>query len=314
MALAQIFPSSAVVLKPFVVGRPACQALAMRITMAFRAVGSALKTEQQADVCAGPDSSGFCSLPTFVCVSSPSFVIFSNLRLTISQLTLYSITALIALLLIWFNIWTHADVIRVGNHPELVLSTIAASLGVFTSSLGWAGVLLNNRAFLAWYTFLLWITFAFLVAPGYITYKKHTFNLEGKINSQWSRDLGEDGRLRIQDQLDCCGYFNPFIEATVTQTCYARSILPGCKAPYLRFERTVLERWFTIVFAIVPLHIFIMVTALLCSNHVTYRFGKGMMPKAYRLSMNSMAVIMEQYAQYVLLFSLHFYSLNSLFL
>lgn len=51
------------------------------------------------------------------------------------------------------------------------------------------------------------------------------------------------------------------------------------------------------MFSVVPLHIGIMVAALLCSNHVTYRFGKGMMPKAYRLSLNSMAVIMDSYAQ-----------------
>jgi hypothetical protein len=214
-------------------------------------------------------------------------------------LTAYSLVALIFCLLTWFNIWTHADVVRVGNRPELVLSTIAASLGVFTSLIGWAGILLNNRAFLAWYAFLLWITFAFLVAPGYISYKNHTFNLEGKINAQWSRDLGAEGRLRIEDQLDCCGYFSPFVEATVTQTCYSRSILPGCKGPYWKFEKLVLERWYTVVFSLVPLHLGIMIAALLCSNHVTYRFGKGMMPKAYRLSMNSMAVIMENYAQYV---------------
>ncbi|KAJ7711179.1 hypothetical protein B0H16DRAFT_1745351 [Mycena metata] len=40
----------------------------------------------------------------------------------------------------------------------------------------------------------------------------------------------------------------------------------------------------------------IMATGLLCSNHGTYRFGKGMIPKAYRLSREAMAVIMEQYA------------------
>ncbi|KAJ7711182.1 hypothetical protein B0H16DRAFT_637474 [Mycena metata] len=39
-----------------------------------------------------------------------------------------------------------------------------------------------------------------------------------------------------------------------------------------------------------------MAAGLLCSNHVTYRFGKGMMPKGYRLSREAMAVIMEQYA------------------
>lgn len=219
-------------------------------------------------------------------------LLFANLCLSA-----YALVALIFCLLTWFNIWTRADIVRVGNRPELVLSTIAASLGVFTSLLGWAGILLNNRAFLAWYTFLLWITFAFLVAPGYISYRNYSFNLEGKINAQWSRALGAAGRLRIQDQLQCCGYFSPFVEATVSGTCYARSILPGCKLPYIKFERVVLVRWYTVVFSIVPLHVGIMVAALLCSNHVTYRFGKGMMPKAYRLSMNSMAVIMDSYAQ-----------------
>lgn len=219
--------------------------------------------------------------------------------LTNPQLSAYALVALIFCLLTWFNIWTHADIVRVGNHLELVLSTVAASLAIFTSLVGWAGILLNNRAFLAWYTFLLWVTFAFIVAPGYITYKKYTFNLEGKINAQWSRALGTAGRLKIQDQLDCCGYFNPFVEATVSQTCYSRSILPGCKAPYIKYEQRVLERWYTVVFSIVPFHLIIMVAALLCSNHVTYRFGKGMMPKAYRLSMDSMGIIMESYSQCV---------------
>jgi len=211
-------------------------------------------------------------------------------------LTIYALVALIFCLLTWFNVWTHADVVRVGNRPELIFSTLAASLGVVTSLVGWSGILLNNRSFLAIYSFMLWICFAFLVTPGYITYKRRTFNLEGKVNAQWSRSLGADGRLRIQNQLECCGYFSPFVEATVSQTCYARSILPGCKKHYFEFEKLVLERWYAVAFAIVPLHIGIMVAGLLCSNHVTYRFGKGMMPKAYRLSMNSMAVIMDNYA------------------
>ena len=208
-------------------------------------------------------------------------------------------TGLIATLLIHFNVWTHADIIRVGNKTELIITTVAASLAVLTSLIGWSGILLNNRAFLAVYSFLLWICFAMLVTPGYITYKKRTFNLEGKINAQWSRDLGLDGRLRIQNQLHCCGYFSPFVEATASATCYARSVLPGCKAPYIDFERTVLERWYIVIFSLVPAQILVMVMGLMCSNHVTYRFGKGMMPKAYRLNMNSMAVIMDNYAKYV---------------
>ena len=213
------------------------------------------------------------------------------------QLTAYSFIALIFCLLTWFDVWDRADVVRVGNRPELVVSTLAACLGIFTALVGWAGILLNNRSFLAVYTFLLWITFIFLVTPGYMTYKRRTFNLEGKINAQWSRQIGPKGRLRIQNQLFCCGYFNTFVEATISQTCYARSVLPGCKSGYLVFERAVLKRWYTISFGLVPFHLLITTAGLLCSNHVTYRFGKGMMPKAYRLSMTSMAIIMDNYAK-----------------
>ncbi|KAG6900279.1 hypothetical protein C0993_000467 [Termitomyces sp. T159_Od127] len=213
------------------------------------------------------------------------------------QLSVYSIIGLVMCLLTWFNIWVHADIIRVANRPELVISTLAACLAIFTSLIGWAGILLNNRAFLAVYTFTLWIVFIFLVIPGYMTFKRHTFNLEGKINAQWSRDLGASGRLRVQNQLGCCGYYSPFVEATVSQTCYSRSVLPGCKLPYLQYERKILSTWYTTVFSLVPLQLFIMIAGLLCSNHVTYRFGKGMMPKAYRLSLNSMAVIMDKYAK-----------------
>ena len=217
----------------------------------------------------------------------------------ILQLTICSIGTLVVCLLTWFDVWKHADVIRTANSPELILSTIAACVGILTSVIGWAGILLNNRGFLAWYTFLTWITFAFLVIPGYLTYKHRTFNLEGKLNAQWSRNLNTEDRLRIQNQLNCCGYFSPFVEATVSQTCYARTILPGCKGPFLVFQRRVLELWYTVVFSLVPFQILIMVAGLLCSNHITYRFGKGMMPEAYRLNINTMAVIMENYARYV---------------
>ncbi|KAF9535302.1 hypothetical protein CPB83DRAFT_841540 [Crepidotus variabilis] len=218
-------------------------------------------------------------------------LIFTN-----SLFTIYSLAGLVLCLLTWFETWQSADVVRVGNTSELVLSTAASCVGIVTSLIGWAGILLNNRGFLAWYTLLSWATFAFLVIPGYMTYKRRTFDLEGKVNFQWSQQLGAEGRLRNQNQLECCGYFSPFVEATISQTCYARSILPGCKLPYMQFERKVLQRWYTAIFILVPVHIVVMLAGLLCSNHITYRFGKGMMPEAYRLNMNTMAVIMENYA------------------
>lgn len=211
-------------------------------------------------------------------------------------LSIYALAGLIFCLLTWFDVFEHADIVRVGNREELILSTAAAALASVTSVIGWAGILLNNRSFLAVYTFALWLCFALLVTPGYTTYKQRTFNLEGKLNAQWSRDLGAEGRLRIQNRLHCCGYYSPFVEATVSQSCYARSVLPGCKEAYVNFEKRVLEIWYTIAFSLVPLQLVIMLAGLLCSNHVTYRFGKGMMPKAYRLSMASMAVIMDNYA------------------
>ena len=249
----------------------------------------------------GTSSNGCYSLPTLWCVSSLVQSIFFS---QIIQLMTYSLVALVVCLLIWFDVWEHADVVRVANSPELILSTVAASVGILTFLIGWAGILLNNRGFLAWYTFLTWITFAFLLIPGYLTYKHRTFNLEGKINAQWSRSFDTESRLRVQNQLNCCGYFSPFVEATVSQTCYSRTVLPGCKGPFLVFQKTVLKLWYTAVFSLVPAQLLVMVAGLLCSNHITYRFGKGMMPEAYRLNMSTMAVIMDSYAQYAFFFFL----------
>jgi hypothetical protein len=211
-------------------------------------------------------------------------------------LSMYSLCALVFTLLTYFRTLKDAPILLVANPTELALSTLAASVALFTALLGWPGILLNNRPFLAVYTFMLWVSFGLLVVPGYITYKRRALNLEGKINQQWSEELGASGRLIVQDVLGCCGYFNPFVEATISSTCYSRSVLPGCKQAFLDFEHMALERWYTVAFGLVPIHILIIVAGLLCSNHVTYRFGKGMMPKAYRLSREAMAVIVEKYA------------------
>ncbi|KAF9052092.1 hypothetical protein BJ165DRAFT_1340331 [Panaeolus papilionaceus] len=212
-------------------------------------------------------------------------------------LTIYTLSTLITCILYWLSVPPHASIITTGNHTELAISTLASLLGVLTAMIGFSGIILNDRRFLAIYTFMLWIVFTLMLVPGYMTYKRRTFNLEGKLNAQWSRDLGMRGRLVIQNSLRCCGYFSPFIEATVSQTCYARSTLVGCKAPYITFERRALEKWYSVVFGLVPVQLGVMVTALLCSNHVTYRFGKGMMPERYRLSEGVVGVIMERYAE-----------------
>ncbi|KAJ7204031.1 hypothetical protein B0H12DRAFT_1035381, partial [Mycena haematopus] len=210
--------------------------------------------------------------------------------------TLFALTGLVAMILIWLDIIPKSDVIRVANRPELVFSTLAAAVAVFTAIFGWAGVMLNNRSFLAFYCLFLWASFAFLVTPGYITYRHYALNLAAKLNFAWSEDFDVDARRRIQNALGCCGYFSPFVEASISARCYARSVLPGCKGPYFTFEHTVLKLWYTTVFALVGFHILLIAASLLCANHVTYRFGKGMMPKAYRLTSEAVSAIMDNYA------------------
>ena len=157
-------------------------------------------------------------------LSGVFFFFFPSFFTQIIQHMFYSIAALIVIcLMTWFDVWEHADIIC-ANNPELVLSTITACIHILTSVISWAGVPLNNDGFLAWYTFLTWITFAILLIPGYLNYKHCTFNLEGKINAQWSCGFDVEDQMRVQNQLNCCGYFSPFIEATVIQTCYARTV------------------------------------------------------------------------------------------
>jgi hypothetical protein len=97
-------------------------------------------------------------------------------------------------------------------------------------------------------------------------------------------------------QLHCCGYYSPFVEAVASNTCYPRSILPGCNSQYLKFERRAMKAWYIAAFSLVPPQIGLIVAALLCSNHVTYRLGKGIMPKQYRLDEASTAQLLNQYA------------------
>jgi hypothetical protein len=105
----------------------------------------------------------------------------SILVLSNTVLSLYSLCALVFTLLTYFHTLKDAPILLVANRTELALSALAASVALFTALLGWPGILLNNRPFLAVYTLLLWVSFAFLVIPGYLTYKRRNLNLEGKV-------------------------------------------------------------------------------------------------------------------------------------
>lgn len=166
----------------------------------------------------------------------------------------------------------------------LILITLAGSILVFISLVGLSGVLLNSRPILAVYTFLLWPAFVSLVAIGYVAYKRATFSLDHKLNMSWSQYYTPLGRLLIQDSLRCCGFYSALHEATPSKRCYPRTSLPGCKGKLYRFERANLALVWSTVFSLVPLHLLNVLMALLCANHVTETFGKGITPERYRLT------------------------------
>jgi hypothetical protein len=69
---------------------------------------------------------------------------------------------------------------------------------LFTSLVGYTGIMLNNRAILTFYNLLLWPCFGIIAAIGYTAYRKNKWNLEGKLSYQWHYKLDSDGRARIQ--------------------------------------------------------------------------------------------------------------------
>ena len=91
--------------------------------------------------------------------------------------------------------------------PVLLLFSL---LALFTSFVGLTGTLLSSRPILAFYCLLLWPTFISLALVGYSSYKRANVQLDRKLNQVWSQFLSEEERLRIQNGLGCCGYYNPF--------------------------------------------------------------------------------------------------------
>jgi hypothetical protein len=76
--------------------------------------------------------------------------------------------------------------------------TAAGSICLITSFVGYAGIMLNNRAILTVYNVLLWPCFALIAAIGYVSYRKNKWNLEGKLSYQWHYTLSANDRARIQ--------------------------------------------------------------------------------------------------------------------
>ncbi|KAF9568755.1 hypothetical protein CPC08DRAFT_624895 [Agrocybe pediades] len=216
--------------------------------------------------------------------------------LLISVLTVfgYGCAGLISALMTWFNAWEQAEVLTVTDNDILILLTLAGTLTLVTACIGIAGTLLNSRPVLAAYTFLLWPCLLSILSVGYTSYRRAHLSLDHKLNFSWSRYYTVLGRRIIQDALGCCGYYSSMHEASPSKGCYLRTPLPGCKAKLFDFERTTLRAIWRTIFSVAPLHILNIVVALLCANHVTYVWGKRVMPKQYRLTPNDVKADAEK--------------------
>lgn len=175
----------------------------------------------------------------------------------------------------------------------LVYITVAASIQMFTCLVGLCGVVLNSRPILAVYCVLLWPSFISLAVVGYSSYKRSEFALNRKLNLAWSRWYDPRDRLAIQTSLGCCGYYNPLHQAVTSKRCFPRTTLAGCKATLYLFEKKNLRMIWSMTFSLVPLHVLVICLSLLCSNQVTETFGKGIMPKKYRLGLSDVQLEAE---------------------
>ncbi|KAG9118413.1 hypothetical protein FRC07_007089 [Ceratobasidium sp. 392] len=209
-----------------------------------------------------------------------------SLLFSVCSVLIYGLAGLLLVLMTWFGVWHQSIIIRIIDYDILVTITSASLILVGTSIFGICGTLLNSRPLLAVYCVLLWPSFVGMLVIGYSAYRRAAFALPDKLDQAWSQKWGDEDRMILQYSFHCCGYWSPEYEATLSPLCYPRVMLPGCKARVLHFERASLRRYYTWVFALVPLHILNIVTAILCSNHVNRLFGKGLMPWQYRLKID----------------------------
>jgi hypothetical protein len=225
---------------------------------------------------------------------------------SVTTVFIFGLTCLVFSLLIWFagklsiqsarlcgcdsllylnsTAYPAAPVILITDSPALVLLTFSASLFLLSSLVGITGTLLNSRPILAVYVLLLFPSFLSFVSVGYLTYKKANFSLDAKVSEAWHRWYSPGARTILQGALGCCGWTSPLHGAVASGVCYTRSPLAGCHGPLVRFEREFLSSAAGTVFSLVPLHLANIFVGLLCANHVTDRFGKGITPARYRLT------------------------------
>ncbi|KAG0296715.1 hypothetical protein BGZ96_008760 [Linnemannia gamsii] len=154
-------------------------------------------------------------------------------------------------------------------HSNLVYLSFAASIfGIGSALVGLVGIFRENRKWLSLYTIVLWPSFALYIAVGYIAFRRAKQDLRAHIKDEWLYKYTREQRLLVQRNLFCCGFQDPTYFAAYDMRCFPVTTLPGCQHKYTLFEKNLLKELWTWSFTVAPVHLFVMIVALLCSNHV----------------------------------------------
>jgi len=150
---------------------------------------------------------------------------------------------------------------------------------------------------------MLWPVFALYVSVGYIAFRRAKNHLRAHLKDEWIHSYTREQRLLVQrnvsqsptgtedlsllshylifwrysyccsvlfvsKQLKCCGYQAPSYYGEYDLRCFPMTNLPGCQHKYNLYEDRLLTTCWNASFILVPFQLFVMIAALLCSNHV----------------------------------------------
>ncbi|KAF9549982.1 hypothetical protein EC957_002042 [Mortierella hygrophila] len=154
-------------------------------------------------------------------------------------------------------------------HSNIIYLALGGSVfGIASALVGLVGIFLENRIWLSYYTIVLWPGFALYVAVGYIAFRRAKMNLRAHIKDDWIFSYTREQRLLVQHSLFCCGFQDSTYYAAYDMRCFPTTTLPSCEHKYSLFEKNLLTSLWTWSFTVAPVHLFVMIVALLCSNHV----------------------------------------------
>ncbi|KAI1317060.1 hypothetical protein EDD11_009043 [Mortierella claussenii] len=174
-----------------------------------------------------------------------------------------------------FGHFEYSVVVMEFHSTIIYIALIASIVGLLSALLGLVGIFKEDRILLSWYNLMLWPAFALFLSVGYIAFRRAKNHLRAHLKDEWIHSYTREQRLLVQRNLKCCGYQDPTWYGEYDLRCFPMINLPGCQHKYNLYEDKLLSICWTASFVLVPFQLFVMIAALLCSNHVDGMFRSG---------------------------------------